>query len=248
MTEWIFPSNLKRFRSDLAMKANGAVEWYQNKTMANVALGDVVFLYISSPHSKLLWMCDVLKTHETTTVLDDDQFCVDGSTERVPGWEYIYLNGNTELSPFAPLLDYYHLKQHGLRSRLMGPQKVSPELSAYIHSVIGTPDISSLLSIDAAQTATHNLRIIAKQHSTNTPRVSTAQVQQIYRDPYIAEYAKRIANGICQLCGCPAPFLDQKGKPYLESHHIQWLSQGGADSIDSTVKTIILKPIHVISS
>ena len=43
------------------------------------------------------------------------------------------------------------------------------------------------------------------------------------RDPYVAEYAKRRAKGICQLCGQPAPFCDQKGRPYLESHHIEWL-------------------------
>ena len=30
-----------------------------------------------------------------------------------------------------------------------------------------------------------------------------------------------------------APFNDKKGRPFLESHHIRWLSEGGADSIDN---------------
>ena len=55
------------------------------------------------------------------------------------------------------------------------------------------------------------------------------------RDPFIAEYAKRRAKGICQLCGQEAPFQDKDGNPYLESHHIVWLANGGADSIDNTV-------------
>lgn len=46
---------------------------------------------------------------------------------------------------------------------------------------------------------------------------------QYIRDPYISEYAKRRANGICQLCGKPAPFMNSKGEPYLESHHVIWL-------------------------
>jgi 5-methylcytosine-specific restriction protein A len=55
------------------------------------------------------------------------------------------------------------------------------------------------------------------------------------RDPYVSEYAKRIADGKCQLCGGNAPFTDNEGKPYLETHHIEWLSNGGADTINNTV-------------
>lgn len=51
----------------------------------------------------------------------------------------------------------------------------------------------------------------------------------------MSEYAKQRANGICQLCHLPAPFIDRDGKPYLESHHIIWLSDGGEDSISNTV-------------
>ena len=43
------------------------------------------------------------------------------------------------------------------------------------------------------------------------------------------------ANGICQLCGNPAPFNNSDGTPYLEMHHIIWLSRRGEDSIENTV-------------
>ena len=55
------------------------------------------------------------------------------------------------------------------------------------------------------------------------------------RNPYVAELAKRKANGLCQLCENPAPFQDGAGKPFLETHHIEWLSMGGDDSIVNTV-------------
>lgn len=55
------------------------------------------------------------------------------------------------------------------------------------------------------------------------------------RNAYVSEYAKRRANGYCQLCECPAPFTDSHGNPYLETHHIVWLSNGGNDSIENTV-------------
>ncbi len=54
-------------------------------------------------------------------------------------------------------------------------------------------------------------------------------------DAIVAEYAKRNANGICQLCGLPAPFTGHDGQPYLEVHHIVSESEGGADEIGNVV-------------
>ena len=53
------------------------------------------------------------------------------------------------------------------------------------------------------------------------------------RDPVIVQYALKRANGICQLCDASAPFNKKNGEPYLEVHHIQFLSEGGSDSIDN---------------
>ena len=55
------------------------------------------------------------------------------------------------------------------------------------------------------------------------------------RSPYIAEFTKRQANGFCQLCNAPAPFNNKNNEPYLESHHIVWLSNDGPDTVDNTV-------------
>lgn len=55
------------------------------------------------------------------------------------------------------------------------------------------------------------------------------------RNEFVAECSKRRANGICELCEQEAPFEDKKGNPYLESHHVEWLSEGGEDTIYNTV-------------
>jgi 5-methylcytosine-specific restriction protein A len=59
--------------------------------------------------------------------------------------------------------------------------------------------------------------------------------QQYMRDPYVAEFVRRRANGICDLCNQPAPFERKYGDPFLEIHHIQWLSRGGKDIIKNAV-------------
>lgn len=75
----------------------------------------------------------------------------------------------------------------------------------------------------------------AKERSGQRFSARKVTVEQKYRDPFIAEWAKRRTDGICLLCGEMAPFHDKKGRPYLESHHIQWLLEGGTDSIDNVV-------------
>ncbi len=79
-----------------------------------------------------------------------------------------------------------------------------------------------------------DLQALAKAHSHPGKKYVTKTTLYV-RDPWVAEYAKKRASGHCQLCGSMAPFVDPDGLPYLEAHHIKWLSQGGADSIENVV-------------
>lgn len=55
------------------------------------------------------------------------------------------------------------------------------------------------------------------------------------RDERVVESAKKLANGVCQLCGENAPFHDKRGNPFLEVHHIVWLKRKGADKLDNAI-------------
>ena len=79
------------------------------------------------------------------------------------------------------------------------------------------------------------LKDAAKARSKKTVANRSVTSSVYVRDPFVAEYAKRRAKGICQLCNMKAPFLDKNGNPYLESHHIEWLASGGQDSVENTV-------------
>jgi 5-methylcytosine-specific restriction protein A len=43
----------------------------------------------------------------------------------------------------------------------------------------------------------------------------------------IKVYAKLRANGVCEYCGKPAPFVDSLGSPFLEVHHLERLADDG---------------------
>ncbi|GGI10910.1 HNH endonuclease [Gottfriedia solisilvae] len=81
------------------------------------------------------------------------------------------------------------------------------------------------------------------------PGSRTTSATTYERDPFIAEFTKRRANGICDLCNLHAPFNNKIGDPYLESHHIEWLSKGGEDSIENTVALCpnCHKKMHIVN-
>jgi 5-methylcytosine-specific restriction protein A len=77
------------------------------------------------------------------------------------------------------------------------------------------------------------LKLRAEQ-APKKPVQRVAGTTVFVRNPAVAEYAKRLADGTCDLCLAPAPFA-HKQIPYLECHHVIWLSAGGDDTIDNTV-------------
>ena len=75
--------------------------------------------------------------------------------------------------------------------------------------------------------------IESKATGNNQRRETTASY--FVRSVEVVRITKERANGVCQLCGRRAPFKDKNGSPYLEAHHIIWLSKGGPDNTDNTV-------------
>jgi 5-methylcytosine-specific restriction protein A len=75
------------------------------------------------------------------------------------------------------------------------------------------------------------IKNISKARKTSSKR--SVETTAYERNQHVVEYAKRRANGVCELCEQEAPFLNRNKSPYLEVHHIEWLSEGGEDSIEN---------------
>lgn len=84
------------------------------------------------------------------------------------------------------------------------------------------PDLQN--SLEAARQAA----VAACTPGTTEPGQSAPR--KIYqRSRKVAHYVLMRAEGICECCLKPAPFLKKDGKPYLEPHHVNRLSDGGLD-------------------
>ena len=93
--------------------------------------------------------------------------------------------------------------------------------------------VRALLASEANENLANNIKASNNGKQKTPFRWVTTTVYE--RNPYIAQYVKNLADGKCQLCEQPAPFEDTFGNPFLESHHIHWLSKGGQDAIQNTV-------------
>ncbi|MBC2726962.1 MAG: HNH endonuclease [Desulfosporosinus sp.] len=117
----------------------------------------------------------------------------------------------------------------------------------------GLTDQAQLVTLETAEKEAKQLgvaELLKRIKNNKTPKSKKiSETTVYYRDPYIKELVKRLAEGKCQLCSKMAPFVDKDGKPYLEEHHVVRLADGGQDAIGNVValcpnchrKTHILK-------
>lgn len=75
----------------------------------------------------------------------------------------------------------------------------------------------------------------AKPPGQRSPAARTTTTTVYPRCPNVRAWTLDRAAGHCECCGSPAPFLDADDQPFLESHHIVWLSRGGDDVTENTV-------------
>lgn len=247
MTEWILPSSPKEYRTDDVLRDLGAIEWFQSKSITNLQIGDVVFIYISTPVQEIHWKCQVTDVKRMVSKIDDSAYYnYDTSLVSFSG-PFVELKAIYEFT-LPDLVSFQMLKQNGLKNRLMGPCRVNAELSTYLSSVEAIQQDDAKVTAHVQSLPLKALQTLAKKHA-GIPAKKQATVGSYARNPYIAQYAKARANGLCQLCGMKAPFICANGEPYLESHHVDWLSKGGMDSIDNTVALCpnCHKKMHVIN-
>lgn len=64
---------------------------------------------------------------------------------------------------------------------------------------------------------------------------STQTTTEYTRSQKVIDYVKARADGYCEGCGEPAPFISKTGKPYLHAHHVHELSEGGSDTPETVI-------------
>lgn len=75
MNEWIIPCNLKYYDIYKAFKELDYIDWIQNAK--NIEIGNIVYIYVGNPKSKIEFKCIVTKKNMSTYEIDDTQYFKD---------------------------------------------------------------------------------------------------------------------------------------------------------------------------
>jgi len=135
-------------------------------------------------------------------------------------------------------------EDEGISIKLDPNLKISYDLLQQI--ILKTPEISSLPpALDAIDSTVEYEEInipsaLVELHDKianidDVAYTKSVVLNQFTRNEYIREFVLLRAEGICELCENKAPFFDKYGNPFLETHHVEYLSKGGKDSIENVV-------------
>ena len=74
------------------------------------------------------------------------------------------------------------------------------------------------------------------KNASKEPEVVYTLSKLFMRNPDVVAEVLSRANGICEKCESPAPFLRKRDEtPYLEVHHIHQLAHGGNDTVENSI-------------
>jgi 5-methylcytosine-specific restriction protein A len=129
-------------------------------------------------------------------------------------------------------------------SGLPPASKVGPTATATIRAIIerkgyfaltlSTPTTDPILLSKRAASLSMRGPQAVPTGSLNPLRTSS-KVLQFARSPQVVAWVLEAAAGSCESCSLPAPFIKADGTPYLEVHHVRWLSRGGSDTVTNAV-------------
>lgn len=130
MTEWIIPCNPKLYRIEDAFKDLKIIDWRKTNNIKSAQDGDIVYIYISSPVSQIAYKGAIINAHKEHSTIDDSSYLTTSEGTEIGECMEIAVFREYEMDG----LDINTLKENGLKSNLMGPVKVNPELANYLHA------------------------------------------------------------------------------------------------------------------
>jgi 5-methylcytosine-specific restriction enzyme A len=76
---------------------------------------------------------------------------------------------------------------------------------------------------------------LAEPSGRSRPTSTAVSITQFQRDASVKAWVLREANGNCECCSRPAPFMTTDRTPFLEVHHVRQLADQGSDTITNAV-------------
>ena len=134
MKKWIIPSNLKQYDVIGAFQSLPELTWTQR--FKSVKIGDLVYIYVSSPVSAIKYCCEVTATNledDSELIVDDEAFVRSGEYLERETNVFMRLKKIHEYDDQVLSMDILH--EHGLKGRIQGARSLPEGVEAFIDSL-----------------------------------------------------------------------------------------------------------------
>ncbi|WP_254215576.1 HNH endonuclease [Burkholderia multivorans] len=111
--------------------------------------------------------------------------------------------------------------------------RVAGQIEALIGELEGRQE--SPRAADAVVVAKIRKTLKQRPAGSKTPKKITSTTTSVVRDPQVKAWVLERANGTCEACDQPAPFIGADGFPFLEVHHLRKLADDGSDTVTNAV-------------
>lgn len=210
---WIFPYNINYYKLDNRLELYDWVIWRHNNTFE---IGDIVFMYSSTPIRRLTYVMQVAQVDATEDKNDTLFRGPNYNPDRPSVSKRVMLTLQQRLSREMDL-SYNDLKAHGLRGNLQSKMAVSGELLAYIQD-----QINREITLEASP-----------DFLTDASTLPEGAVMQVTINKYERNRSARercIAAHGCRCVACGIDFgqvYGEVGKGFIHVHHIVPLASIG---------------------
>lgn len=129
MTDWIIPCNLKYYDVIGAFNKMSRIDWKQSAK--NIAVGDIVYIYVGRPLMAIKFKCRVNKVNLDSVEIDDSEFIIIGDN-------YVNYGNHMELeliTVYNDELNLAELRTHGLNGNIQGSRRLTDELKEFINTI-----------------------------------------------------------------------------------------------------------------
>ncbi len=161
--EWIIASNPSKYDVISAFRELGTIDWTQS---ANFSIGDIVYIYISSPEQALRLKCRVKQVDKPESTIEDRQFAYEEKYISKENGRYAELEMIEELKGVFYTKKY--LEPHGFIVP-QGSRRVTEELKEYLN-IISVLKNSEEMDPDKHDGSYELMRSVIDAYETTTDR------------------------------------------------------------------------------
>ena len=221
---WIVPCNCEKYDIIKAFTKYVELDWHSTLQTKNIEMGDIVYIYVGKPFSRLMYKCEVIKTGLPKREIDDSEFVkVPQNLWEGEGFRIRLIDKLDGLE-----LSLEDLNDQGVQGRIQGARKLENQALEYVEKYAKPNNAFKLFNSDEieqlASLSENELEAALDKDDDSSCYVfkeAIVKVRKINKE--IIEKLKAHYNGECQLCGITvgADF----GKQIVEAHHIEYFSK-----------------------